>query len=91
MTESPSGQNHPESAKQLWPSDEELADFDFINSVSYVAEVKPEDFGYNPGKMTDKQRAEVDFANEMRPRAFPCTFEEYFGYPDPRPPKNDDV
>lgn len=94
----PSGREEFESGQQgerRYPSEQELLDFEAKQEVERLTFISPpgypftvESFARDPEHPTEGELRAIEDLNEAYGPHI-TTFEEYFGYPDPREPQSD--
>ncbi|WP_433268954.1 hypothetical protein ACQPZF_05610 [Actinosynnema sp. CS-041913] len=78
-----------DSNHQQYPTPEQLREFEGIKNASLLDEESIESFARDPANPTETEIEEMDRYNASRPKLFDITFEEFFGYPDPRDTTSD--
>ncbi len=84
----PSEESHPENQSEVhgnrYPSEQELREFERLrNGYGRLAEYSIESFARDPSNPTEEEIRLLNEHNE-RGRYDTISFEEFFGYPDPR-------
>jgi hypothetical protein len=93
MPESIHPPSNPESAEptrdQRFPSEQELRDFELVQSRLPIIGYSIEEIAQDPVNPTDEELQMLQALNRPLAGEKP-TFEDWFGYPDPREPENRD-
>jgi hypothetical protein len=97
MAEQLHSQNEPEEpessleSQPRYPTEEELRRFERVRDIR-IGDLYPiEDFARNPEYPTEEEIQAMNDFNRTVPKAFEdLSFEDYFGYPDPRTPRHED-
>ncbi|MEU0794872.1 hypothetical protein ABZ342_32840 [Amycolatopsis sp. NPDC005961] len=89
-----SGSDTPERGKldsgDKFPTLEELEEFEAVQKAYLTIFDQPiENFAHNPENPTDDEVQMMKDFNDANRVVTPPSFEDFFGYPDPRAPEDD--